>query len=124
MTPVFDEYVSSLLLCEADSWISGFVFPDNTVIYSKSNWEHHADLIEKYWKIFAHYFDDEFDAERVQDAIVNSELFLFKNRSICPFIIDGTGIGFDVKPTDQQRKAVEQKRYAIVSNYGSSQGFR
>ncbi len=122
MTNSFDDFVMNLIL-EADSWISGFIFPDNTLIYSKSNRDHHADLIDKHWSLFSHYFDEnEFSMEDVQNALLVGKLFLFKNRKICPFIIDRTGVHFDLPPTDEQRKYVERKRSTIVMRYGAAQG--
>lgn len=121
MTHLFDTFVSKFLLNEADSWISGFVFPDNNIIYSKSNWEHHADLIDKYWSLFSNYFH-EHNFDNVQDHFVNGEMFIFKNRNICPFVIDKSGVNFDTTPSESQRVAVERMRKRIILQYGKAQG--
>lgn len=111
------------LILEADSWISGFIFPDLTVIYSKSNWEHHGDLILKHEQIFMRYFDSDYIIEDVEEAFMSSKIYLFKNRNIVPFIIEqGRRISYDVPPSPEQKEQLERMKNKIVTNYGASQG--
>ena len=116
----FDELI---LFLEADSWISGFIFPDLTIIFSKSNWEHHGDLIYKHEKLFQHYFENEYSIEEIEENFSNGNIHIFKNRNIVPFVIQAKDyIIYDTQPTEEQEKALKSKVKKIISNFGEKQG--
>lgn len=117
----FDTFFS--LITEADTWISGFIFPDNHILYSTKSSEHHGDLIFNNEDLFLRYFQEkEFTAETIENALHRGKMWLFKNRGIVPFAIhDGVTIHFDVTPSPKQKQAVEAIAPRLVRYYGKQQ---
>lgn len=126
------------LIHEADSWISGFIFPDNKVVFTKTSREHHVDLLMKYKGDFMYYLDlpTDGDFQRVVDSMgdfssISQAPLIFRQNKVIPFAIaafdSDSGqpkLYYDERAImDAQKTKLEQITNSLIRDYGKGQGF-